>query len=140
MSGRLGFTRGSSGETFINGGLNLTRALPNGNLNLDLARTVSSGSLEDTEQVSTSLRIGYLRELTPLSSLGVDINWAEVEQTDAGTDTTSASIEASYRRELTQDWGMNVGVRHRFRDDGVNGSANSNEVFLDLRRTFLTRF
>ena len=140
VSGRLGVTRGSSGETFINGGLNLTRALPNGNLNLDLARTVSSGSLEDTEQVSTSLRIGYLRELTPLSSLGVDFNWAEVEQTDAGTDTTSASIEASYQRELTQDWGMNVGVRHRFRDDGVNGSANSNEVFLDLRRTFLTRF
>ena len=140
LSGRLGFTRGSSGDTFINGGLNLTWALPNGSLNLDLARTISSGSLEDTEQLSTSLRIGYLRELTPLSSLSVDFNWAEVEQTDAGTDTTSASIEASYRRELTQDWGMNVGVRHRFRDDGVNGSTNSNEVFLNLRRAFLTRF
>ena len=140
VSGRIGLTRGASGETFINGGLNLTRELPNGNLNLDLARTISSGSLEDTEQLSTSLRVGYLHELTRLSSLSVDFNWAEVEQTDAGTDTTNASIEATYRRELTQDWGMNAGVRHRFPDDGVNGSTNSNEVFLNLRRTFLTRF
>ena len=140
VSGRLGLTRGSNGETFINGGVNLTRALPNGNLNFDLARTVRSGSLEDTEQLSTSLRVGYLRELTPLSSLSVDFNWAEVEQTDAGTDTTSASIEASYRRELTQDWGINVGVRRLFQDDGVSASRNSNEVFLNLRRSFLTRF
>lgn len=140
VSGRLGLTRGSSGETFISGGLNLTREMPGGNLNLDLARTVSSGSLQDTEQLSTSLRLGYLRELNPLSSLSVDFNWAEVSQTGTGIDTTSASIEATYRRELTQDWGLNVGVRHRLRDDGVNGTARSNELFLNMRREFLTRF
>jgi hypothetical protein len=140
VSGRVGLVRGASGNTFLSGGLNLTREMPNGNLNLDLARTVSSGSLQDTEQLSTSLRIGYLRELSPVANLSVDFNWAEVSQTSTGIDTTNATISATYLRELTPDWGMNAGVRHRFRDDGVNGSANSNELFLNLRREFLTRF
>ena len=140
VSGQLGLTRGVNGETVLNGGLNLTRELPRGNLNLDLARTVNSGALADTEQVSTSMRLGYLHEINPVSNLSVDINWAEVKQTGTGQNTTNASIQASYMRELTTDWGMNVGVRHRFRDDSVTGSARSNEVFLNLRRDFMTRF
>jgi hypothetical protein len=86
------------------------------------------------------MRLGYLHEINPVSNLSVDINWAEVKQTGTGQNTTNASIQASYMRELTTDWGMNVGVRHRFRDDSVTGSARSNEVFLNLRRDFMTRF
>jgi predicted porin len=114
--------------------------MPSGNLNLDLARSVNSGALEDDEELSTTLRIGYLHELNPTSSLSVDFSWAEVEDTGSGQDTISSAITATYTRELTRDWGVNVGVRHRFRDDSVTGTARSNEVFMSLRREFLTRF
>jgi len=140
VSGRLGITRGVSGDHFLTGGLRLTRALPRGNLNFDLSRDITSGSLEDNEQVNTTLRVSYLHELSPVASLNLSANWAEADQTSTGIETSSASITATYRRELSPDWGMNVGLRHRFQDDGRNGSARSNELFLNLRRDFLTRF
>ena len=140
LSGRIGATRGVTGETFLSGGINLSRALPRGNLSFGLARNVTSGTLEDTEQVSNSVTFGYRHELNPLSSLSIDANWAEISQTSTGADTISASIGATYNRELTTDWNMNVGIRHRFRDDDVTGRADSNEIFLNVRRNFLTRF
>lgn len=140
ISGRIGATRGVTGKTFLSGRLTATRALPRGNLNVSLARDVNSGTLEDTEQLSTSVTLGYQHELNALSSLSIDANWAELNQTSTNVDTMNASIGATYRRELTSDWNMNVGVRHRLRDDGVSGEARSNELFLNLRRDFLTRF
>lgn len=140
VSGQIGLTRGVTGETYLSGNINLTRALPRGNLSFALARNVSSGSLEDTEQVQTNLRLGYQHELSPLSSLSFDANWAEAQQTGTNVDTINASIGATYSRELTPDWNVNVGIRHRFRDDDVSGAAKSNELFLNLRREFLTRF
>ena len=140
ISGQIGVTRGVTGETFLSGALNLTRELPRGNLSLGLSRSVSSGTLEDTEQVNTRFSASYRHELSPLASLSFDANWAEAEQTATGIDTINASIGATYRRELTEDWNMDVGVRHRFFDDGVAGDARSNEVFLNLRRNFLTSF
>ncbi|MGB3247227.1 MAG: hypothetical protein WBB25_22055 [Sulfitobacter sp.] len=140
VSGRIGATRGVTGEVFLSGGLNATRALPRGNLSVSLARDVNSGQLEDTEQVSTRVSFGYQHELNALSSLSLDASWVEVNQTGTNVNQTNASIGATYRRELTTDWNMDVGVRHRFSDDGVSGKAQSNELFLNLRRDFLTRF
>ena len=140
LSGRIGVTRGVTGETFLNGGLNLTRDMPLGRLSLGVARNVTAGTLDDTEQVNTSLSLGYVHELSTLASVSFDANWAEAQQTATGVDTTNASLSATYRRTLTQDWNMDVGVRHRYTDDDVTGSARSNEVFFNLRRDFLTRF
>lgn len=140
ISGQIGATRGVTGETFLSGGLSVTRALPQGSLGFRLARNVTSGALQDTEQVSTSVAFEYQHELNALSSLGLDANWIEVSQASTGVDTLRGSIGAAYRRAMTPDWNMDVGVRHRFRDDGVSGPARSNELFLSLRRDFLTRF
>lgn len=140
VSGEIGVTRGVTGDMFLSGGVNLTRALPRGNLSLGLARNVNSSGLEDTEQVQTSVTFGYLHEINPLSSLSLDADWADVSRTNSNSDTISATISATYNRELTQDWNMNVGIRHRFLDDEVTGTARSNELFLNLQRDFLTQF
>ena len=140
LSGQIGVTRGVTGETFLSGGVNVTRALPRGNLSFGLARNVNSGTLQDTERVSTRATFGYQHELNALSSLSFDVNWTEVTQTNTNVDTVRASIGATYSRELTPDWNMDTGIRHRFRDSSVSGTARSNELFLNLRRDFLTRF
>ena len=140
LSGQIGVTRGVTGETFLSGGLNVTRALPRGNLSFGLARNVNSGTLQDTERVTTRATFGYQHELNALSSLSFDVNWTELTQTGTNVDTVRASIGATYSRELTPDWNMDTGIRHRFRDSSVSGTARSNELFLNLRRDFLTRF
>lgn len=140
LSGQIGASRSSTGDTFLTGQMNLSRALPQGMLSFGLARNVSSSVLEDAEQVATSLTVRYTHELSELSTLSVNADWAKAEQSNTGIDTLNASITATYTRSLTEDWDVNVGARHRFRDDSVTGDASSNEVFLNLRRDFLTRF
>lgn len=140
VSGRLGVTRGVNGDAFLNGGLSLTRALPRGNFSLDLARNVTSGTLEDTQQINTRLSARYLYELNPLSNVSVDVNWAEAQQTATDIDTINASIGATYTRALTPDWNMDFSIRHRMSDDDATGTARSNEFSINLRREFLTSF
>jgi len=140
LSGQVGVSRSSAGDTVLTGQMNLSRALPQGTLSLGLARNVSSSVLEDAEQISTSLSLRYTHELSELSNLSLNADWAKAEQSSTGIDTLNASITATYSRSLTEDWNINVGARHRFRDDSTIGNASSNEVFLNLRREFLTRF
>jgi hypothetical protein len=140
VSGQVGLTRSASGNTFLSGALNLTRELPRGQFSMGLTRSVNSGTLEDNEQLNTTFTARYLHELSRVATLSFDANWAEAHVTSTGIDTINASIGATYSRELTMDWNMNFGVRHRFRDDDVTGTARSNEVFINLRRDFLTTF
>lgn len=140
LSGQLGVTRGVTGDTTLNGSLSATRELPNGSLTAALSRSVSSGNAEDTERTNNSVRLGYSHELTPLSGVGVNFSWADSTVTSSGLSTTDASLTASYRRTLTQDWNMNLGYRHRYRQDNDNDTARSNELFMNLNRSFVTRF
>lgn len=140
LSGRLGMTRGVAGDTFLTGGLNAAYPLPRGNLNFGLSRGVSSGNEEDTERVNTQVNFGYLQEVNPLSNIRLGVNWAEVEETSTGTRSSNATLSATYTRTLTRDWNMDLGYRHRYSDDSTVGSAQSDELFLNLRRTFVTRF
>lgn len=140
VSGNLGLTRGVTGDTFLTGGLNAAYPLPRGNLSFGLSRGVSSGNEEDAERVNTRLNFGYLQEIDPLSSIRFGADWAEVEETATGNRSSNATLSATYTRTLTRDWNMDLGYRHRTSDDSTGGSANSDELFLNLRRTFVTRF
>lgn len=140
VSGTLGVTRGVAGDTFMTGSVNAAYPLPRGNLTLGLSRGVSSGNEEDTERVNNQVTFGYLQEIDPLSSISFGANWAEVEETGTGNRSSNTTLTATYTRELTRDWNMDLGYRHRRSDDSTGGSANSDELFFNLRRTFVTRF
>lgn len=140
VSGTFGVTRGVAGDTFFTGGLNAAYPLPRGNLTFGLSRGVSSGNEEDTERVNNQVNFGYLQEIDPLSSISFGANWAEVEEAATGNRTSNTTLSATYTRTLTRDWNMDLGYRHRRSDDSTSGSAQSDELFLNLRRTFITRF
>lgn len=140
VSGRLGLTRGVAGDTFVTGAVNAAYALPRGNLDLGLSRGVSSGNEDDTERVNTRVNFGYLQAVDPLSNIRLGADWTEVEETSTGVRSSNTTLSATFTRELTRDWNMDVGYRHRFRDDDTAGSARSDELFLNLRRVFVTRF
>ncbi len=140
LSGQLGATRGVDGDTSLTGGLSASYALPSGTVTANLSRSVSSGSEQDNEQVNTSLRLGYSQALTPVSNIGFAIDFADATVSSTGLGTTSGNFSATYTRDLTPDWDMDLGYRYRHRSQSTGPSAKSNEVFLNLRRDFLTRF
>lgn len=139
LSGQIGATRATDGEVYVSGALDYSHALPRGIVTVGLSRDVSSGNDEDDERVRTLLNLGYVMELSPLSSVRLNADWARTEETLPGASSTSASLGATYSHDLTRDWTLDTGYRHRILDEDV-GRANGNTVFLELRRDFVTRF
>lgn len=138
LQASIGVTRSASGETNLTGSLKLTKELPQGAITAELRRSVAAGS-DDSEQLATALLLGYSQELTPLSSLNLDLSYVQREPTGAGASVTDGTVSATYRRAVTEDWNMDVGYRHRVRDEDGVGRARSNSVFMVLKRDFSIR-
>lgn len=140
LTGQIGATRGVDGDGYLTGTVSYSHATPNATINIGLSRDVTSDNQQDTERLQTKLNLGYGRDLSPLSALRFDANWAQSEETSTNQSTTSTTLAATYSRALTPDWALDAGYKHRIRDDDTTGRADSNAVFLELRRAFVTRF
>jgi outer membrane usher protein FimD/PapC len=140
ISGQIGLSRSTSGSTYLSGGLNLSRDLARGALTFGLSRDVSSSDTDDSEQVSTRASMGLTQELTELSQIRFGLNLIKAEGTNTGAQTVSGDIGATFSHDLPKDWTLATGYNHRVRNKDDEGVARSNRVFLELRRTFITRF
>jgi len=141
ITGSVGVTRSSSGDTFLTGDLGYNRTLSKTSaMTFGASRSVASSSTDDSERVRTGFNLGYTQELSPLAGISLGIDWANSEETFSGANTTSTTLSATYTRELTPDWDMNFGVRHRVRDDSVLGKAKSNAVFFEMSRDWVARY
>ncbi|SHF86740.1 hypothetical protein SAMN05444339_11730 [Loktanella atrilutea] len=140
VSGNVGVTRTFDDQILLTAQLGARRELPNGSLSFDLSRQVSSLNEQDTSQVTTQVSGSYDRALTPLTSLQIGFDLAQAK--DVGSDATSlsAGLQASVSRALTEDWAAQAGYRYRSVDDTPGDTAQSNTVFVELRRTFVTRY
>ncbi len=140
VSGEVGVTRTFDDQILLTAQVSARRELPNGSLSFDLSRQVSSLNEQDTSQVTTQVSGSYDRALTPLTSLQIGFDLAEAK--DVGSDATSLStaLQASVSRALTEDWAAQAGYRYRSVDDTPGDTAQSNTVFVELRRTFVTRY
>lgn len=141
LTAQIGATRAASGDGYLTGAFGYQHLLPNGALNIGLSRAVTSSNEEDNERLNTQLNLGYSMDLTPLSALRLNATWSETEETSSGgASSTNTSLGATYSREMTADWNLDAGYRYRIRDEQNIGRADSNTVFLELRRSFITRF
>ncbi len=140
ISGQIGLSSSARGETYLSGGLNMRRDLPRGALSLSLSRAVSSSDTEDAERLSTRASLGLTQELTPLSQIRFGLNLSKAEETGTGLQSVGGDIGATFSHELPSDWVLATGYSHRVLDEDNQDIARSNRVFLELRRTFVTRF
>ena len=140
LAGKIGATRGVNGDGYLTGAMSYSHSLPRGAVDIGLSRDVASDNQKDNERISTTLNLGYRTELSPLSVLQLDANWSKSEATATNLSSIGATLGATFNRELTPDWSVALGYRHRIRDDDVSGYAHSNTIFLELRRPFVTRF
>lgn len=136
---KVGMSRGPSGDYFVVGSLGLQLATPNGGWTASLDRGFSAGETTDSEALFTRVSMNYNHALSPVAGLQFDVNFAERETLSSGNSTTRAEIGASYSRSLTQNWSMNVGVRHRERWQDPGSDDSTNSAFFELRHTLSVR-
>lgn len=138
LTGALGLTRGVNGDVVPTGQLDLSHALPNGRLSANLTRIVRSGN-DDDEQEITTLRLGYARELTALTTLDTSFSYTDRSSTGVGDSGTFATLNVGLQRALTADWRMDVGLQHRFREDETGSTARDNQLSINFRRSLAVR-
>lgn len=103
---------------------------------VELSRSASVSETLNQVTETTTLTMGYDMELSPLSSLSLDVSYSDVEVSGATTGRARSRITAEYRRSLTEDWDMNLGVEHQRFDPDAGSSANSQSVYFTLERSF----
>ncbi|MFA9229799.1 MAG: hypothetical protein ACEQSU_03475, partial [Microgenomates group bacterium] len=138
LTASLGLSRAATGGTSLTGSLGLQHELPQGQITAQLRRGIGVSS-DDTDSLTTVLSLGYSQTLSPLSSLSLDLSYAESTATATDNTVTNTSFGATYSHALTEDWGLNLGYRQRMRDSDGVGKADSSSVFLSLSRDFTFR-
>lgn len=140
LSARIGATAAAEGGVNLTGSLGYSQVLSRlSTVNVSLNRAISQGT-DDTERLLTALSLGYSHTLSRLSSVSVNVLASESEDTATNDTTRNASFGLTYSRSLTRDWGMNLGYRHRIRDEDGAPSANSDSFFLTIRRDFEIKY
>lgn len=105
-------------------------------LDLQLSRGASVSQTLGQVTESTTLALGYDLDLSPLSSLSLDASLTDITVVGATTGRARSSLGIAYRRELTQDWDMNVGLQHQRFNPDAGSSAQSNSIYVTLDRVF----
>lgn len=138
LAGSIGASQVEGEDPGFTGGLNWQQATAQGTFNLGLTQAVTNNADNDPQYV-TGLRLGYDRDLTPLSRLGLDVSYTQSEVVASPEETQTATLTAVYSRNVTEDWALNLGYTYRQRDENNAGMARSNSVFLGLRRNWELR-
>lgn len=139
-SGTIGVTSDSENQIALTATVSARRDLPNGSLSLDISRQVSSLNEQDTSQLTTQISTDYSQALTSLTTLQVGLDLVQTEDVASNKTSQSTGLEASVSQTLTEDWAADAGYRYRSVDDTPGDTAQSNTIFVELRRVFVTRY
>jgi hypothetical protein len=142
LSSRAGLSRGTAGDLSFVGSLRAERELIDGALSITVDQRLrsigSDGEDVEEEALVSGLRVGYTKQVNPLLGLTADASLLRTDPTGDDAAETVASAGIGLQRQLTRDWTVNLGLRHRYRDD-EGGGAHDNSVSLSLGRSFAFR-
>ncbi|MGH9270615.1 MAG: hypothetical protein ACRDZ2_05015, partial [Ilumatobacteraceae bacterium] len=125
-------------ETRLSGFVRASYDLPRGELSGRVFQNYGGGNGGQEIRV-TGAGIGLVHEINTVSQLAFDVTLARQEELDTDDpDTDRLNFTATYSRALTEVVSANVGYRFRSRDEDPE-SADSNAVFVELGRSFVTR-
>lgn len=160
--GRVDFTATLSPRllAYVGGGVNLTKTdvanskleyglLADAGFTYNLKTTTISGSANYGQsqgtfgelQTQASLGLSVSEKINDRSTLSVGVAAQMVKGDSGGTgstasgDTFGVSISPAYKYLLTDEWDLQAGYNWRLKDSD-EGTAQSNEVFLQLTRNF----
>ena len=126
-------------KTRFQGYLSVVYPLPRATVNLRAFQTYFGDSSGD-ESRFTGAGIGLTRELTPVSSLGLDFQVAQQSNQDnpAAAEVERFDASVTYSYALTEVMSADLGYRYSQRREDPE-DATGNAVFVQIGRTFETR-
>lgn len=133
-----GLTWGDTAKAQLNGNLSWTHELPDGQISLGFRHGLSTGT-DDSVRQTTAATFGWQHRITQTSSISVDMGLNNSRNPGTGLSVRNATMGLGYSHQLTDDWALSAGYRHRQRDS-AGQKARSNTVFVTLQRDFTTRF
>ncbi len=135
----LGITRGDTFTPRPIGQLAYVAEMPRGIFSASLSRSAAISDILAEATETTRARIGYVHDLTALSALSLELNYADIREIgdDSGqNERQRGSFYASYIRDVTEDWEFVVGYEFIYFNPEDEASAQSSGIFFDLRRDF----
>ncbi len=134
IGGTIGLTRAADGEVDVTAALDFRRDMPRGTLNARLARDVTP-RFDDSNVLRTVARVDYDYDINNISGIGLTAAFARNEETDGTDRLDRIDFGATYNREITADWAMELGYRYRARNDD-DADRDSHSVFVGINRAF----
>ncbi len=126
-------------ETRVSGDLRAVYPLPRGRINGRIFQNYTGDSNGDEVRV-TGGNVNLVRDLTSISRVGFGVQMALQEnQDDPGDpDTHRLDATATYTYDFSQVLSADIGYQFRYRDEDY--TARSHAIFVEIGRTFETRF
>ena len=122
----------------LTGNLTAIYRLPRGQIAGQVFQNYSNGGGGDDERI-TGAGIGVTRDINTVSSVGLNAAWAEQVNLESDEDDIKRmTLTARYTHAITEAVTAQVGYSYRSRDE--DGTADSNEVFMVLGRSFVSGF
>lgn len=92
------------------------------------------------DAINTSLSAAYQMPLTPLSMIGVSLNYRGTAVTNFDNeDVSRTDFSVNYTHALAEDWGITTGFTSSIATDDGAADIRSNEVFIGLQKDFSWR-
>jgi len=133
----FGVTQGTGFDPQPIGSLFYTAELPRGEITTGIERYVDiSPTLSQATRTSRVI-FGYDYVVNELSSLSFDLYYADIEYArDQGNGPGRArgSFNATYTRDVTEDWDLLLGYEYGYYESTSDGPARSSQVTLTLQR------
>jgi hypothetical protein len=145
LAGRVGVEQLEGNSAVLVGDIDWLRALPSGAVTARFSRDVEPllgndrASVNSNDQsITTLVAFGTTHDINPLSAIDLELIFALVEETGV-EDVKRSDLSLTYRREITRNWDMNMGLVYRTRKEDRQDQATGNSVFLTLSRPFEVR-
>ena len=136
ISYALGATRTAVAEEIVpTGELDYQYVLPDGSISATAYRLVDYDS-DNQESVTSGLSLTWIRQVTPLGSLNLSLSAASQDVLVSDDTTMNAQAQVVWTQQIVQDWALDLGYTYAMRDETGLDTAQSNEAFLTLSRTF----
>ena len=103
-----------------------------------ISATLSHGLDDSGSGTLDQIGFNYTQAINDTSGLNLGLFYSSGSGSTTSPDVTSSVLVVSYNRQITQDWGMNLGANFRLRDpssDDPSANASSAGVFVTVSRS-----
>ncbi|MFO8126420.1 hypothetical protein [Yoonia sp.] len=90
--------------------------------------------------INSQISLSWQQELDQISSFGAGLSLRDTDRLDPGrADSRQTNLSLTYRRDLTQDWGLRTSYTHRWSSETGAADTDDYTVFLGFERGFQWR-